>query len=67
MKPVSYEWREDCAAPRIPNGRDSGDGLADVVLGAEPSMVHARREGSKGYTGGTRMLRATTCTLLLCT
>jgi hypothetical protein len=67
MKPVSCEWRGDRATSRIPNGRDSGDDLAGVVLGVEPSMVHARREGSKGHTGGTPMLHATTCTLLLCT
>ena len=52
MSRVSCEWRGACAAPRIPSGRASRCGLDRSASRAEPTMVYARRRGSKGLDGG---------------
>jgi hypothetical protein len=53
MGQSSGEWRGARATSRIPNGLGLVDEFDAGALGAEPTMVYARRDGSKGRTDET--------------
>jgi len=66
MVPSSGEWRGARATSRIPNGLGLVHEFDAGALGAEPTMVYARRDGSKGRNAEALTPRFNTCTYPLC-
>jgi hypothetical protein len=66
MAQLSGEWRGARATSRIPNGLGLVLEFDAGALGAEPTMVLAGGDGSKGRNAETLMPRFNTCTHPLC-